>query len=160
MKRSSVPGSARALLVAALLSACSSRTGTTGGAVGADAAPAPVQAPTQPSVLVPAPDFATIPRPDAGTVLPPGRHALVVGFLSIGGGTDREAEARLEQLVKELSPAPARTRRGMGMEGEHNECFVLDGLSPETKQRFIERVAREVGSSRLVHIGFAEACRK
>ncbi len=86
--------------------------------------------------------------------------ALIVSFYSPGNGTDHEAYERLEAIIRDTKPQPARTRSAWGREGEHDECFTLSELAPAARQAFIARVRREVGNSKRVNIMLDEPCRE
>lgn len=90
---------------------------------------------------------------------PPEDHPydLVVSFTSPGDGTDHEAEKQLEAIVA-ATKGLEHARGRWGREGEHDECFMLGGLSAADRDAFVGRVRTEVGASKKVNISEAAAC--
>lgn len=94
-------------------------------------------------------------RPD-----PSKRYALVVSFFSPGHGTDGEAYERLSRVVaREEASRLGHVHGHWGKEGEHDECFTLDGLSAAEKRAFIRRVRDAIGWSTRTHVEENVACR-
>jgi len=90
---------------------------------------------------------------------PPEAHPydLVVSFISPGDGTDHEAFEHLKAIVAE-TPGLVHARGHWGREGEHDECFMLTGLTPTDRMAFVARVREEMAKSQKVNLGENAEC--
>src|SRR5205085_6303068 len=65
---------------------------------------------------------------------------LAVSFISIGAGTDPEAQPMLNKYVQQFMDATSKRIEfdvtPWGREGESDACFKLDNLTPEEQTRF------------------------
>jgi len=82
-----------------------------------------------------------------------GKYALVISFISIGGGIDGATYAKVDSLIKNYPKKPAvavPARRGR--EGETTLFLKLNELSKSEKKAFIEDVEKIIAGKDLVKI--------
>jgi hypothetical protein len=128
------------------------------------APPVPQIAPAAPPV---APVASAAPVRSAAAVLPPQpttedpperpaaerapTYPLVVSFVSICCGTDRNAPGALERALSPYKNTALGEHRGSwGEEGEYDVCFTLAGLSSVARARLIAEVRANVGRKLVV----------
>lgn len=86
-------------------------------------------------------------------------YRLVVSFGSECCGTDQVAYKKLETILGRYPPQALGHETGSwGKEGESDDCFTLDGLSPAERTRFVNEVRGEV-RGKLVSVEANAACR-
>jgi hypothetical protein len=79
---------------------------------------------------------------------------VMVTFISIGEGTDREAKGNLDRVT---SPYLEKGKLEMetipwGREGEVDYCFMLNNLSGAEQQKFISDLKNTFNGNKLVQI--------
>lgn len=88
----------------------------------------------------------------------PGRsYDLVVSFFSPGDGTDAAASQRLDEAVVGVAGV-VRATGHWGREGEHDECFILTGLSEADRAAFIAKAKAAVADSKKVNVSEQAVC--
>jgi hypothetical protein len=125
----------------------------------------PAPTPSEPEPTPGSDDAAPVDPTEGGTPTDPPipgapedhPYDFVVSFISPGDGTDHEAESRLEAIVA-ATKGLEHARGTWGREGEHDECFMLGGLSAADRDAFVARVRAEVGNSKKVNISEGAAC--
>jgi hypothetical protein len=84
-------------------------------------------------------------------------YHMVIRFISIGGGTDGEAEAKLNDIIKEY-PRTSILRRHWGKEGEENVCLDLAELEESARADLIGKIDGALSGNERVQIARDQAC--
>jgi hypothetical protein len=88
---------------------------------------------------------------------------LIVSFISIGGGIDRNAKSQFLQFTDQYKAANnVRIEwevSGWGREGETDYCLKLNELNEQQQNEFISGLKNLLNSSKLVRYYEYEVCR-
>lgn len=79
------------------------------------------------------------------------KYRLVVSFISIGTGIDRDAYTKMEKFVKEHPKKPVYERYGWGREGETDVAFLLKEMKSSEQTKFISDLKAAIGNSDRVN---------
>ena len=77
---------------------------------------------------------------------------ITISFNSICCGIDQEKHKKFLRFVKNYKPSVSYSTITWGKEGERDYCFKLTELSPPAQKKFLKKIKRLLGDSRLVTI--------
>ncbi len=92
---------------------------------------------------------------ESKTPLPENNYRVIVSFISIGGGTDSEAYAKLKDYISrkdEVGVAISKEEIRWGREGEVDVCFKLKEMDSSDADAFVNGLKKTFEGNNLVQI--------
>lgn len=79
-------------------------------------------------------------------------YRLVLEFISMGNGPDREALPKIREYIAKHPKKPAVETYTWGREGETDLCLKLTELTPEEQVSFIKDINKLITNKEMVHV--------
>ena len=86
-------------------------------------------------------------------------YRLIVSFFSTASGIDQEARKGFTEWVTNKGSSLKMETVPWGREGEVDYCFLLNNMSSDEQNKFINEVKENLSSAKNVHFYENEACR-